>query len=180
MNKSVKAAILMVLTLLSCQGNKVEEEKIISIAAKKEKPYRWVDDIQANPDLDNPSFEVCYSDLTTKQYFNLGFGTQYEGERPEIYRMFEENYTPVDNDQSGWIRIRFIVNCKGETGRFRVLSSDENYNEMEFDPQIINQLLDITKSMDGWKILPNTETPIDYYQYLIFKMDKGKILEILP
>ncbi len=166
--------------LFACGNEKTTEvvEKLKSVTPKK--PYRWVDDIKNDPEIDDPSFELCYSDFTVKQYFNIGDETSYEGERPAIYRFFEENYAPVETDQSGFIRVRFIVNCKGETGRFRVISSDENFEEMEFDPAIVDQLVSITKSMDGWKILPDPDIPTDYYQYLIFKIEKGKILEILP
>jgi len=38
----------------------------------------------------------------------------------------------------------------------------------------------ITKSLSGWKILPNDEAPTDYYQYLIFKIKNGEIIEIMP
>ena len=57
---------------------------------------------------------------------------------------------------------------------------DNTYEQKEFDERITNQLLAITKELDGWKILPNTQEARDYYQYLIFKIDEGNILEILP
>lgn len=78
------------------------------------------------------------------------------------------------------IRIRFIVNCEGKTGRFRVIGMNKNYQEKTFDKAITDQLLEITQHLDGWQLLPNAEEPRDYYQYLLFKMNKGTIVEILP
>jgi len=82
--------------------------------------------------------------------------------------------------ESGMIRIRFLINCKGETGRFRLVEAGYDYKEKQFDPYITDQLIKITKSLKGWKILSDKFGPKDYYQYLIFKIDAGKITEILP
>tara|TARA_R110002020_G_scaffold444853_1_gene656494 strand:- start:2053 stop:2316 length:264 start_codon:yes stop_codon:yes gene_type:complete len=85
-----------------------------------------------------------------------------------------------DSDQNGFIRLRFIVNCEGKTGRFRVLQSDENFEEMEFDNKIVNQLVTITKGIEKWGIFYRQDDPIDYYMYLIFKIKDGQLTEILP
>ena len=78
------------------------------------------------------------------------------------------------------IRIRFIVNCYGNTGRFRIIGSDENYNEMEFDSRITNQLLKITRALDEWGIKSDGHKSIDYYQFLIFRINNGQLIEIMP
>jgi len=78
------------------------------------------------------------------------------------------------------IRIRFIVNCAGDTGRFRILGMDKDYKQKEFSPSITDQILSITKSLTGWKTKTSNGETYDYYQYLIFKIDKGQIKEILP
>ncbi len=141
---------------------------------------RWVGDIAYDPALDDPAFKVC-NEKKARQYFNFSQGLQYEGEKAAILQAFEENYQPpADNQQSGWIRIRFIVNCKGETGRFRLIGASESYEEQTFDKGITGQLMSITKNLSGWKLMPDEERPGDYYQYLLFKIDNGKIIEILP
>ncbi len=73
-----------------------------------------------------------------------------------------------------------MVNCQGETDRFRLISADENYNEKTFAKSITDQLLDIAKSLNGWKVKKMKEKDIDYYQYLIFKIENGQLKEILP
>jgi hypothetical protein len=95
--------------------------------------------------------------------------------------MFKSSYKPVEGkDQNGFIRIRFIVNCKGEAGRFRIIQSNLNFQNTEFDTKITTQLLDITRGINQWEILKRNGTPIDYYMYLILKIDNGEISEILP
>ena len=79
------------------------------------------------------------------------------------------------------IRIRFVVNCEGKTGRFRLMASDLKYQPKKFDKKITSQLMEISKNLTGW--LPKKTDKgklIDYYQYLIFKIKDGKIKRILP
>ncbi|WBL44674.1 hypothetical protein PBT90_08270 [Algoriphagus halophytocola] len=154
------------------------ESKEVSTTHKEY--LRWVGDIPFDPAIDNPEFELCHGDSNARQYFNFSQGFQYEGEKLALVQEFKSSYEPVGVDDSGLIRIRFLVNCKGESGRFRVIAMDNNYEEMVFDERITNQLLQITKQLDGWKILPTLEEPLDYYQYLIFKIEKGNVVEILP
>jgi len=148
---------------------------------EQSKYLRWVGDTEFNPKIDSGDFELCNSENLVRQYFHFDRGLAYEGEKKELRRIYAEAYKPPEGvDQSGMIRIRFIVNCKGETGRFRLIGSDLNYKEQVFDEKITNQLLRITKSLDGWAVHSMNEIPQDYYQYLIFKIDSGNLIEIMP
>lgn len=129
---------------------------------------------------DNANFVTCNGDDRVAQYFNFGEGLAYKGEKKAIENIFNKKYKPINIDESGLIRIRFIVNCKGKTGRFRIIQMNNEYQKFSFDKKITNQLLKITKSLTDWKIHTRKNVGIDYYQYLIFKIEKGKIIEILP
>ena len=143
--------------------------------------YRsMVGDIAHDPKLDDPSFTLC-DENNTKQYHNLNEEMQYEGEKYALNNIFATQFkTSEEARDSGMIRIRFIVNCKGETGRFRLMSSGYDYKEKQFNNAITDQLMAITKSLKGWKILSDKRGPKDYYQYLIFKITDGQIKEIMP
>lgn len=163
--------IVLSIALLSC--NSTEKDKAQTYS-------RWVGDIAHDPEMDDEHFQPCHGDDLIFQYFNMRQGLQFEGEKIAIERYFAKNYQPVETDQSGWVRVRFIVNCEGETGRFRVLESDENYKERPFDKRISDQLLKLSKNLNGWKIQSKDNQPIDYYQYLLFKIKKGKIENVMP
>lgn len=141
---------------------------------------RNIGDISFDVTKDNVDFVTCNGDDKIYQYFNTGDGLDFKGEKYSINNTFKEKYVPVNNNESGLIRVRFIVNCKAQTGRFRILQMDNQYKEKQFDPRITNQLLEITKNLSGWKIKEYHGSEIDYYQYLIFKIEKGEIIEILP
>jgi hypothetical protein len=144
------------------------------------KYLRWVGDSTFDAEVDDPDFKLCHSESRVKQYFHLAEGLQYVGEKSALVKQIRDQYEAVKNKQSGYIRIRFIVNCNGETGRFRVIQANEQYQEQAFDESITNQLLAIVKSLDGWDTQKGKENPEDYYQYLVFKMKNGEIIEIMP
>lgn len=160
--------------MVSCQTEDKNKEK--------QTYFRFVGDIKSDSLLDNPQFETCNGDEYAFQYFNTGEGLRYKGEKASLVSAIQNSYREVKNakGQSGYIRLRFIVNCQGEAGRFRVLSSDLDYQDKEFDKAIVKQLLDIVKGLDGWEIMTKNEKSLDYYLYLIFKLEEGQIIEILP
>jgi hypothetical protein len=142
--------------------------------------WDYIGNINFDEKTDRKDFILC-DENQIYQYFNNSGGVEFDGEKIAIEKMFEEKYHPENTKkESGLVRIRFVVNCKGETDRFRILGMDENYQEKKFDDTILNQLLTITKNLKSWKPKTYNNTPIDYYQYLIFKIKDGKINEILP
>lgn len=163
----------MIFMLSSCKTeNKIEDKK---------EYLRHVGDIEQNNKIDNHDFKVCNGDINIIQYFNALQGPVYAGEKSTLLETFKTKYEPINNtNKNGFIRIRFIVNCKGEAGRFRMLQSDNEFEEIEFDKRITSQLLEITKGIENWEILFLDEIYWDYYIYLIFKINNGQLTEILP
>lgn len=161
--------IILILLVLSCKTEKEQEY------------LRHVGDIKQDLLIDNNDFKLCNGENNIIQYFNTSQGFQYKGEKIELIKYFQDNFSPsLKDNQNGLIRIRFIVNCKGETGRFRVIESDFEYKKFNFDEDIKTQLVTITKKLNGWKIIKRKNQNLDYYQYLIFKIENGNIKEILP
>lgn len=148
---------------------------------KKQEPYfNDLGEIPFDNQLDDKNFNVCHEDLTMT--FNYaGFGLVYEGEKRQIINTFKDKFKyPETKGQTGFITVRFIINCEGETGRFRVIEMDLNLKAKRFDKNISNQILNITKGLDGWKPLDRWEKVWDVQQYLTFKFEDGVITDILP
>lgn len=143
---------------------------------------RFVGDIPPDSILDASGFKVCNEEKHIFQYFNTGEGFKYKGEKPALVSKIKNNFKPIagSDDQNGYIRIRFIINCRGESGRYSVLSSDFSYEPKKFDQVVVNQLLTLVEELDGWEIISKNGTSLDYYMYLIFKIENGQIIEILP
>ena len=144
------------------------------------KLYRHVGDIEFDTLKDRADFTVCNEEKIF-QYFNNGSGPQYMGGKEAIDEHFFSNYQSVEIfDESGWLRIRFVVNCEGEAGRYRVMASDFDYQEKRFDKRIVNQLLELTKKIGKWPQKKYRSLYGDYYMYLIFKIKDGQLIEVLP
>lgn len=142
--------------------------------------WDYIGNITFDEKTDRKDFILC-NENQIYQYFNDSKGFQYKGEKLAIEEDFQKKYKSVNvKKENGWVRIRFVVNCNGESDRFRILIANYDYQPIEFDKNIISQLLNITKSLTGRIPKSVNGKKVDYYQYLIFKIKDGKIDEILP
>jgi hypothetical protein len=154
-----------------------------------------VGDILFNPATDHPDFELL--DEENIMPFNNICGFYIEGERYRVLNYFKENYKAERIEGvTGYITIRFIVNHKGQTDRFRVCEMDNDYQDFHFPPVTKNTLLTLTKNLNGWLTTLDTEFKryksvttecngqithaYDYHQHILFKMKDGQIETILP
>jgi len=138
-----------------------------------------VGDISFDAALDDPSFKVCNKEVF--QYYNFGKGLQYKGEKIAIDKYFKENFEhKIQKSETGLLTIRFIVNCEGKTGLFRVEGMDTNYQPKKFNQGLESKILQLTKQMDGWIAGEFKGQKMDYYQYLTFKLEDGQLIEIMP
>lgn len=169
MIKTTPLILILFATLFSCSESKKQLEY-----------FNDLGEIPFNEKLDNPSFKVCHEDITFP--FNYGgIGLVYEGEKKELVSIIRNKFNyPKTKGQNGFITIRFIINCEGKTGRFRVTEMGFDLKPKEFDKKISKQILEIIKSLDGWKPFERNDKTWDYRQYLSFKFKDGQLKEILP
>lgn len=164
--------LIICLLLTSCESSKEKSD------SNKDKP-ETVDSISFDKTKDDPNFKLCNSYVY--QYFNDSKGLIFKGGKPKIEEAFYNQYnSKIVPKETGLIRIHFTVNCKGEADRFRLLGMDKEYNQIVFDKIITDQLLNITKNLEGWGVKELRGQSIDYYQYLIFTVNDGIITKILP
>lgn len=139
-----------------------------------------VGDIAFDKSIDSPDFMPCNENFIG-QYFFTPIENDVRKTRFKIDSFFFVNYKNIPlKKESGLIRIRFIVNCKGEAGRFRMLQADTMFKEKKFDTRITKQLMQLIKKIDFWEISKAGKSRFDYYYYLIFKIENGSLKEILP
>ena len=139
---------------------------------------RHIGIIEYDPKIDTIEFEVCNEESVYPYFHHKGLS--YEGEKPAMVSSYERLFRPSDEQESGYITIRFIVNCKGEAGRFRMIQMDKNYELKKFSDEMPMQLYDITKSLEGWDVLERDNKSYDYVRYLTFKINNGVLKDIMP
>lgn len=139
-----------------------------------------IGDIEYDPMLDDPGFKVCNVEAVF-QYYHFGKGVQFMGEKIKIAEYFDTRYDGKKfRGENGYLTIRFIVNCEGNTGRFRVQGMDFGYQPKTFSKKLTTQLLTLTQNLQGWIVGMYENQAFDYYQHLSFKIEDGNISEILP
>ena len=160
------ATSLIVVSLLSCTQQKEE----ISYPDH-------VGDIAFDPQLDNEDFQWCDENFVPQHY---QAGTQYKGEEKVMHDDLKTQYKHAKiYHGNGYITIRFGVNCQGETGLFRVYQVNENYQKTSFHQQQIDQLLALTKSLDGWIPGKYKGKACDSYYFINYKIEDGYLTAIL-
>lgn len=157
---------------------------LASACSKEDKDSLHVGDIAFDPKTDNPDFKVCHRHIY--QYYNFEKGN-FSLDKKIIRQHFESKFKPIANslDERGYITIRFVVNCEGETDRFRIFQIDTEMKDTEFSEDLMNQLLALTKELKGWKAgefnaIRDRKGKFDFYQYLTFKIRNGDLIDILP
>lgn len=115
--------------------------------------------------------------------------------RPEYYQLSAKNnkssyqilkewnsvfIKPETFKQTGFLTIRFIVNCHLELCCFHVYEMDENYQPIQFDEKVKSQLIDFVKKLNGWKSAEYEGKPINYRYYLNFTIKNGEFKRVSP
>ncbi|ANF50848.1 hypothetical protein A0O34_10105 [Chryseobacterium glaciei] len=156
--------------LTSCQTEKAVVSKYSA----------HVGDITFDEKIDDPKFKRCLSEDFGIQYYNDSQGFQYKGEKISIEEKLKSLNIEGDKKLKGYITVRFLVNCDGKSGLFRVQQMNQEYKETDADKELTDQLLIFTKNLNGWIPKKLDGKKVDYYQYLTYKIENGKVSEILP
>ncbi|WKN42288.1 hypothetical protein [Tunicatimonas pelagia] len=149
-----------------------------STTQQKDKLPKHIGLIEYDPKSDTLNFEVCHEDLLYPYFHHLD--VSYAGEKPAMVDKYKTLFKPSAKPENGYITIRFIVNCTGEAGRFRVIEMDENYTLKSFSNELVTQLYEITRSLEGWDVLESDNQSYDYVRYITFKIHNGEIKDIMP
>jgi hypothetical protein len=87
---------------------------------------------------------------------------------------------PEGFNQSGFLTIRFIVNCHLELCCFHTYEMDEKYQPMVFDTDVKTQLMHFIKNLNGWKSGEYEGKAINYRYYLNFVIKNGEFKKVSP
>jgi hypothetical protein len=126
---------------------------------------------------------LCDTTFTIKwkpQYYN--YNTKYPISSEILTANINKKLVFYPDSVNGYITIRFIVNCVGETNNFEVFQTDNFYQPTLFDQLYVEQFLSFVKSLTQWKIAiyRDGKTKLSYYGYFTFKIEKGIVTETIP
>lgn len=138
-----------------------------------------VGDINFDGSIDRSDFKICNEDRIF-QYYSAK--TSYIGERKAI-RETILNYLKSENiefdKKSGYITFRFIVNCEGQSGRYRFKAVDEKLLKTTFSASKVEKLKNAIMKLSKWKAGAIEDgILVDSYYQISFKIIDGKIVDI--
>ena len=131
-----------------------------------------------NPELDDPSFPLCDENNIMEYY-------QVKPRYKEGLKSIRQYFSQVGLDslalglKDGFITVRFVVNCEGQTDRYRVYAVDENYQTQLVPFENQDRLKRWLRKMGGWTAGQYEGIEYDSYKFLTFKIKNNKKTEIM-
>jgi len=130
--------------------------------------------------LDNPDYHLC-DELNIMEYYQVN--PKYKEGSKSIKTYFKPYINELNaliDFNKGLITVRFIVNCKGETDRYRVNTVNGEYKTQFITTVLEQRCITYVKQMGQWKPGYYHDQYFDAYYTLSFKIRDGKITDILP
>jgi hypothetical protein len=138
-----------------------------------------VGDIAFDAHRDRRDFLLCDS-AHVYQYYQVSSFFPVGHQARQAY--FQQQYhlaAPVPA-VTGYVVIRFVLNCRGETDRFRVSTLGLDFQARPFPPAIVAQLLRLTRELRTWQPGRRNGVAVDSYLYLNFILQNGQLRDVSP
>lgn len=142
---------------------------------RKIKTYKSTDEV--NPNY-SATYRLCKDSFQSLYY--VGEDVRYAKGLDHLLLYLQQDAPKTDGD--GFINIHFTINCNGEVGRLGLELLDRTYQPKDFDPEIIQHIVDKVKQINDWD---NVEK-IDYMgakdakSFLLIQVANQQIVEVCP
>ena len=169
--KNPLTIIFLSLLFFCCQENEANQD----IYQKIDNSVEYI-----NPEtaLGHKDFKTCNDDIIFN-YYNPQSASYSEGKN-NLRNFILSNYNSDNYSDSGYLNILFVINCKGEAGRYKVYENNLDLEPQKFNSQLKTELLNLTMKLKKWN--PNfiRGEYVDSSMYISYRIENGKITEILP
>ena len=119
------------------------------------------------------------ADTNVAEYYSVHQKYIFSGQA--LLQKFNALYTkPIAALQSGFVTVRFVVNCKGETGYFNVYETNLQKQAYLMNAAIKKQIVQFVKSLENFPIASFQNKAVNYYYYFNFKIMDNEIKTISP
>ncbi len=128
--------------------------------------------------LGDPDFKACNEDAIA-DYYNPERATYIKGKNG-LRNFVMSNYKNKGYTDSGYLNIRFVVNCNGAAGRYIIHENNLDLEPVKLSPSLVKQLFEITTQLKDWNPNVIRGEIRDSYMYISYRIENGEITEILP
>ena len=127
---------------------------------------------------ESDTFKTC-ENQPVHQYYHQD--KRYGDEMCFVKKYIKDHYKPIEINESGFLTVRFIVNCEGKIGNFIVYQVDEKLNPCQFSKTIIDQLMKLTQELQNWSPMTLADgRVVNYRAFLTFKIKNGYVERMVP
>ncbi len=150
-------------------------------AQQKLSDYNYEDQVgflsPSNPDY-SKGFKRCSPGLPFG-FYSSSTPAIYKENKGKFRKFIYANFNENNFDDNGMLNLRFIINCNGEIGDVEVNELNRDFEKIDLNDLLVDQLKALSFRKDNWNF-NLIEKPLDYYMYLIFRIENGKVVDILP
>lgn len=154
---------------------------IFSCTSKKEtktekKPEYLADigDTKYTPTIDDANFKFCDSTTVLHKRARVAYTGGTPAMEKELIASYEKK--PEFESFTGYFFIRFAVNCKNESGRFRWEIVDDEFKAKVCPKALEDEIITKVKNLKSWNSPIYKGEIHDGYTFLIVKIENGNIL----
>lgn len=126
---------------------------------------------------DDDQYVICDS----TQIYSGRNKIQYPGGSQQLREHLASlyQYKEAYQDFSGYIVVRFLVNCVKEFDRYRVQSLHLDFSRADAPASMVEHMKSIVKNIDSWIIEDSEEARKEYMKYVNLKVQNGRIQDVL-
>ncbi|MEO0732963.1 MAG: hypothetical protein AAFZ52_09015 [Bacteroidota bacterium] len=167
---------LYLLLLTALYGCVTEKE---SAGSRYEVPSRQHDlgYIPHDPQLDDSAYTVCDSTKIHSGRNRLHYAAGTEKLREDIRANYV--YSPKYATFNGYVIVRFLVNCQGQTGRYRVQALHPDFSPATAPATLLPHLTDLIRRLNNWTKSPEYGRQAEYAKYINLQFTDGKLQYVL-
>ncbi len=145
----------------------------------KEKYPHYIGYLDPQKTISDTNFKICSDERIFKTHHGAP-KIAYAPNKGVFRNTILSEYKNQGFTDSGYLNFRFIINCKGEPGRFEITEMNLNLEETKLNEKLVDQLFTLTAQSRHWNTFTFKNEARDYYMYVSYKIENGEISEILP
>lgn len=165
---------LLLILLTSSSFGMAQSNTIPQNLNSKEK----VGAIAFDASIDRADFTVC-DEFNIEEYYQVN--PKYGEGMRTIQNYFSPHLTELNGfiEQDGYVTIRFVINCQGETDRYRSVFVNPSFQNSEGNNTLQTKLTELVRLMGKWTPGNYEGKNYDAYQHIKFRIKNKKIVDIL-
>jgi hypothetical protein len=128
---------------------------------------------------DNSNFKVC-DEMNIEEYYQVN--PSYGEGMPSIRKYFSAHQQLLEGlcEKDGYVIVRFVINCQGQTDRYRTKFMSLKYvDEITVNAELQKKIIQLTRDMGNWTPGKYDGKTYDCYQHLKFIFKNSRLVDVL-